>query len=259
MPQAPVAARAPSGGPEPEAKAPNNSGTQLTVFAGAASLPALQELGPLYEKTTGAKVDITFGGSGAILTQFAQEHYGDVYIPGSDDFMDRAEKQEAVIPETRTILVYLVPAICVPRGNPKGIKELQDLSREGLRVVIGHPDSVCLGDLAKNMLGEQKLWDRVEPRIASYAESCEAVLNTLLLGESDVVIGWDVWERQHPDKVEAVALPAELTRTRNVPAAVIKWSKQVEEAEKFIAFLTSDDAKTVWTKHGYAIKPPPGG
>lgn len=228
----------------------------VIVFAGAASKPALAELGPRYEAKSGVKVSMTFGGSGTVLTQFSQEQYGDVYIPGSDDFMDKAEKQGAVLPETRTKLAYLVPAICVAKGNPKNVRGLEDLARKDVRVVIGQPKSVCLGDIAQSVLTETGLWSKVKPRVASYAASCEDVLNLLVLGEADAVIGWDVFSRQQPEKVEMIALPKELARPRYIPGSIITWSKQREEAKAFISYLTSPEAKAVWAKYGYTISPP---
>jgi len=228
----------------------------VTVFAGAASKPALVELGPMYEAKTGVKVSITFGGSGAVLTQFSQEQYGDVYIPGSDDFMDKAEKKGAVLPETRTVLVYLVPAICVAKGNPKNIGELKDLAKSDVRVVLGQPKSVCLGDIADDALTQTALKEKVTPRVASYASSCEEVLNQLLLGEADAIIGWDVFARQQPEKVEMIPLPKELARPRNIPASVTKWSKQPEEAKAFIEYLTSAEAQGVFSERGYTVTPP---
>ena len=244
----------------PETKAPiqkaPDTGASLTVFAGAASKPALEPLAAMYEERTGTKVSITFGGSGAVLTQFSQEQYGDLYIPGSDDFMDKAEKKGAVLPETRTVLVYLVPVINVPKGNPKRITSLEGLAGDDLRVVIGDPETVCLGDIGKAMLTQAGVWGKVEPRIVSYATSCEDVLNALLLGEADAVIGWDVFARQHADEVEAIRLPEKLARTRNIPASVIKWSKDPEAAKAFIEFLASDEALKVWTEHGYTVEAP---
>ena len=234
------------------------SGTQspadaITVFAGAASKPALEQLCSVYRARSGVQVDVTFGGSGAVLTQFSQEQYGDVYIPGSDDFMDKAEAKGAVLKGTRTALIDLVPMICVAKGNPKGIQGLEDLAQNGLRVVIGEPKAVCLGDIAQQMLQAEGLWDKVEPRIVSYAGNCEDVLNTLLLGESDAVIGWDAWPRQYPEKVDGVSLPAEIARPRNIPAAVIKWSKQPEAAKAFIEFLTGEEAQRSFEEHGYTV------
>jgi len=252
---APPATSPPTAQAPPPASPTTQPAKTITVFAGAASKPALTDLGPMYEARAGAKVAITFGGSGAVLTQFAQEQYGDVYIPGSDDFMDRAEKKGAVVKDTRTVLVYLVPTICVAKGNPKKVHELKDLARGDLRVVIGQPKSVCLGDIAESALTDAGLWDKVKPHIASYASSCEDTVNNLLLGEADVIIGWDVFARQHPDKVESIPLSGRAARPRNIPASVIQWSKQPEEAKALIKFLASAEAQEVFSRHGYTLKP----
>jgi len=229
-------------------------GPALTVFAGAASKPALEVLAAVYQSKTGTKVDVTYGGSGSVLTQFSQERYGDLYVPGSDDFMDKAEKKRAVIQSSRTVLVYLVPTICVARGNPKHVRDLRDFTRQDLRVVIGEPQSVCLGAIAQEVLTQTGLWEKTKPRVVSYASSCEEVLNTLVLGEADAVVGWDVFARQQSRKVQAIALPAKLARPRNIPAAVITWSKQPDKAKGFIKFLVSDTARCVFKEHGYTVE-----
>lgn len=239
--------------PTPATGLPVVSDKTLTVFAGAAGKPPLEALANRFQEQHHVKVEMTFGGSGSVLKQFSQEKYGDLYIPGSDDFMATAEQQDAVLKDTRQALVELVPVICVAKGNPKKITGLSDFARPDVRVVIGEPKSVCLGAIAQEVLEKQDLWTKVQPKIASYASSCENVLNDLILGEADVIIGWDVFARQHPDKVEAVALPAGLTKSRNIPAAVIKWSQQPEEARAFIAFLADPANADLWTEHGYSL------
>lgn len=223
----------------------------LSVFAGAAPKPALEVLATNYQKEHGVKIETTYGGSGSVLTQFSQEHYGDVYVPGSDDFMDKAVAKGAVVKDTRAVLAYLVPVLSVPKGNPKNVKGLDDLTRKDLRVVIGKPESVCLGAIAQEVLTKQGLWTKVQPRVANYASSCEDVLNNLLLGEADVVLGWDSFARQHSDKVQTIALPKGLTKTRNIPAAVITWSKQAEAAKAFVQYLAQPENRKVWTDNGY--------
>lgn len=229
----------------------------LSVFAGAAPKPALDILAANYQKEHRVKIETTYGGSGSVLTQFSQEHYGDVYVPGSDDFMDKAVAKGAVAKDTRAILAYLVPVLSVPKGNPKNIKGLDDMARKDLRVVIGKPESVCLGAIAQEVLTKQGLWPKVQPHIANYASSCEDVLNNLLLGEADVVLGWDSFAKQHPDKVQTVALPKGLTKTRNIPAAVITWSKQSEAAKAFVQYLAAPENRQVWSDNGYT--PPTSG
>lgn len=226
----------------------------LTLFVGAASKPAMDELIRLYTERPGCLLEATFMGSGALLTQFATEKFGDVYVPGSDDFMDIAQERGAIIPETRRILAYLVPMILVEKGNPRGVRGLEDLARDDVRLVLAQPRVVCLGDISEEILADAGLLDRARANVASYATNCEETLNMLLLGEADAIIAWDAYPRQHPDRVEGIALPPHLVRVRNIPAAVITWSEQRDRAEEFIAFLASEDGKAVFRKHHYTVE-----
>ena len=46
---------------------------------------------------------------------------GDIYIPGSPDYMIKSENKKITDPATTKILAYLVPVIAVQHGNPRNI------------------------------------------------------------------------------------------------------------------------------------------
>ncbi len=60
---------------------------RLLVYVGAASKPPTEEAAGLFEKKTGIRVDLNIGGSGMILSQMKLTKMGDVYFPGSSDYM----------------------------------------------------------------------------------------------------------------------------------------------------------------------------
>ena len=72
----------------------------LMVFAGAASKPPTEEAAKAFEAKTGVKVDVIFGGSGYVLSQMMLGKKGDIYFPGSSDYMELAKKKDVVFPET---------------------------------------------------------------------------------------------------------------------------------------------------------------
>ena len=231
--------------------------TRLMVFAGAASKPPAQEAKKVYEKAhPDVQIDITFGGSGTILQQMMLEQIGDIYMPGSDDFMDKAEAKKAVIPETRKIVAYLIPTICVQHGNPKNIRSLADLARPGVTVGLAKPEAVCLGDASEVVLRKAGLLDEVKRNVITYALSCEQTQQLVQLGEVDAVIGWDAFKSWAPDKIDLVKIDPKYLRVHNIPAAVAVYSQQRAAAEKFIAFLTSKQGKRIFAKHGYSVTMP---
>lgn len=230
---------------------------RLVAFVGSASQPP----------TTGAKeafeamhpnitIDVTFGGSGTLLNQMMLEEMGDLYMPGSDDYMDKAEAQGAIVPETRTIVAYLVPAICVQNGNPKNIQSLADMGRPGVTVGLAEPGAVCLGDISNEALRSAGVEEQVKANCITYARSCAQTQQLVQLGEVDAIIGWDAFKSWAPDDIDIIVLAPEHLRVRNIPIAVSIYSEHREAAQEFIDFIASQEGKDIFARHGYCVTPP---
>jgi molybdate transport system substrate-binding protein len=222
------------------------------VFAGSASKPVLEEAALKFEEHSGVKVELHFSGSGRMLSEMMMSKSGDIYIPGSPDFMEKAEAYGVVYPETEKILAYLIPAILVKKGNPKDIHTLKDLAREGIRVGIAEPESVCVGLYAVEILEKNNLLTEVGKNIITRAESCSKTASLLLLDSVDALIGWRIFEKWHPDKIEAIYLDSsQIPRIAYIPAAISVYTKNREKAEKFIEFLSSSEGKRIFRSYGY--------
>ncbi len=236
---------------------------RLLVFAGAASKPATEEAARAFEKKTGVKVELVFGGSGYVLSQMMLGKQGDVYFPGSSDFMELAKKKGAIFPETERNVVYLVQAINVQKGNPKKIRSLRDLTRPGLRVAIANPEGVCVGlyaveTIEKHLTPAEKAAFR--KNLINYTESCEKTATAVSLKAVDAVIGWSVFEHWDPARIETIPLKKhEISRIGYIPAAVSAYTKNKALASKFIAFLISPEGQAVYRKYHYFMTPAEAG
>jgi len=227
---------------------------RLVVFAGAASQPATSEVAQLFTRQTGIRVDCSFGGSGTVLNQIRMEHYGDLYIPGSDDYMDKAEADGLVDPSTRKEICWLRPVICLPKGNPKGIRELSELSQPNMRVAIGDPKSVCLGSIAKAAMEEAGVYGAIRPRIVTFASDCQQIATLIRMGEVDAAVGYDVFQKQSPDDMDCIPIVG--VKMVSVPVAVVPFTKHRELALQFAAFISGPEGRKVFARHGYTIDQP---
>lgn len=228
------------------------AGHSLRVFAGSAIQPALEEVSRRFEARTGAEVLLHFGGSGAMLSQLSLTGRGDVYLPGSSDFMLRAREQGKVEPETEVRLAYLLPALLVAKGNPKQLHGLADLARPDVRVGMARPDTVCVGLYGVEAVERRGLGAAVRPRVSGYAESCAKAAQMLALGSVDAVLGWEVFTAWNPETVERVALaPGDIPRIGTIPAARVATSAEPELAAAFLSFLQGAEAQAVYRAHGY--------
>jgi molybdate transport system substrate-binding protein len=224
----------------------------IELFVGSATKPAIEEAAQVFEKKTGVKVLLHFGGSGKMLSEMKLAQRGDLYFPGSSDFMEIAKREKLVLPESEKIVAYLVPAINVPAGNPKNIRSLEDLARPGLKVGIARPDSVCVGLYGVEILERAGLSERVRPNIVTHAESCEKTAQLVALGTVDAVLGWEVFHFWQPDKIDTVLLkPDEIARIGYLPIAVSSLSQQRPSAQQFIDFLVGAEGQAVFKKWHY--------
>lgn len=234
-------------------------GQELYVFAGAASKPPTEEAAKAFEKKTGVKVNLNFGGSGFVLSQMKIAKKGDIYFPGSSDYMEAAKKERLVFPETERNVVYLVPAINVQRGNPKAIKTLKDLLQPGLRVAIANPEGVCVGLYAveiieKNMNPAEKA--AFKKNLVNYTESCEKTATAISLKAADAVIGWSVFEHWDPERIQTVALKkGEIPRIGYIPIAISQFATNRALAQSFIDFILSKEGLAIFRKYNYFMSP----
>jgi molybdate transport system substrate-binding protein len=232
---------------------PSLEGKSLELFIGSASKPATEEAAAVFEKKTRCEILLHFGGSGKMLSDMSLAERGDLYFPGSSDFMAKAVAKKLVVPETEKIVVYLIPAINVPAANPKNIQKLSDLAKEGVRVGIARPDTVCVGLYAVEVLEKNGLLAKVKPNIVAQQSSCARTANLAAIGVGvDAILGWRVFEYWNPEKIKTILLEKEqVPRIGYIPIAQSVFCKQPEVARAFVSFLLSEEGKAIFRKWHY--------
>lgn len=234
-----------------------SASNRILIYAGAASKPATEEIVKGFKEKTGVAADVIFGGSGFVLSQMKLSKKGDLYFPGSSDFMELAKKAALVFPESERIVVYLVSAINGQKGNPKGIYSLRDLTKDGIRVAIANPEMVCVGTYAaeiieKNFTQSEKA--KFKKNLVNYTESCEKTASVISLRAVDAVIGWRVFQYWDPERIESILLkPEAISRIGYIPIAISRFTEDRITAQKFIDFLLSSHGKATFQKYHYLM------
>jgi len=223
----------------------------VVVFAGSASQPPLEDAVEVFQAKTGIPVILHMGGSGAMLSQIRLTGHGDLYIPGSPDYMEKAQAF-GLVGNDVAILAYLVPALLVPEGNPQGIIGLRDLGRTGLRVGLADPDGVCVGLYAVEILEVNELASSVWPNLKGMVESCAKAASMIPLKLVDVVIGWREFASWKPEMMDAILLePEQIPRLAYIPAARLLNAGNPPGADAFVEFLKSSEGQAIFRKWGY--------
>ncbi len=224
----------------------------LLIMCGSANRPPMREIADLYERETGVTVQLLYGSGGGLLAQIALTRKGDIYLPGSPDYIVKARKKHLIFPESTKRVCYLIPAIITPKGNPRGIKTLQDLGKSGIKIAIGNPDTVCMGSYAIELLEKNNLLNQVMKNVAVYGGSCSKTANLAALNKVDAIIGWRVLHFWNPETMQYIPIEKKsLTRISYVPISIPIYARDRKEAQKFIDFVVSEKGKNIYRKHGY--------
>jgi molybdate transport system substrate-binding protein len=227
---------------------------EILVFAAAGTKPAIDEAAKLFEQKTGTKVTINYGGGGEVLSNMALAKTGDVYSAPEQRFMEAATEKGAVDPKTIRSVAYMIPVIAVAKGNPKGITNLTDLTRPGIRVAITRPETTLLGKYAPEIFRKAGLAEAIEKNIVTQAARPDSLLTMLIMGQVDAGIIWHYFGTTASNDVDIIWIPKEyVTGIGEIQAAVSTYSQEAKTAQKFIDLLVSSEGKEIFKKNGYII------
>lgn len=232
-----------------------NITSRLTVSSAASLKDVMEEIKPLYEqKHSQAKLTYNFGSSGSLQQQIEQGAPVDVFISAANKQMDALEKKGLLLTGTRRNLVSNQMVLIVPANqnqNKVQIKNFTDLTNKNIgRIALGEPQSVPAGKYAQEVLNHYKIADQVNAK-AVYAKDVRQVLNYVATGNVDAGIVY-LTDAKIENKVKVAAIAPSGSHSPVVyPIAVIKDSKNPQESQKLINFLTTSEIQKIFTKYGF--------
>jgi molybdate transport system substrate-binding protein len=225
----------------------SGSANEIKVFAAASLTAAFTELGQQYTSANGGtKVSFNFAGSQALATQIQQAAPADVFASADTTNMDKVKDLVGTPQNFASNLLQIV----VEKGNPKGVKTLDDLANPDLKVVLAAPD-VPAGKYAAEALNTAKV--TVKP--VSEEDNVKAVVTKVSLGEADAGIVYVTDVTAGGDKVQGVDIPKDQNVTATYPIASVKAGKAQDKAQAFMDLVLSDQGQQVLKQYGFL--PPP--
>lgn len=225
---------------------------ELTFFCGSAVKVPMDEIIKNYQEEKNIKVNVIYGGSGTLLAQMELSKKGDLYLCGSPDYIEIGERKKLLIKNTARLVAYLIPAIIVPKDNPKNISSLEDLAKTNVKLGMGNPETVCLGLYGIELLEKNNLLEKVIPNVVVFAKSCEDTATLAVLKKVDAILGWDVFESWNPDDVKWIRIaPEKIPRISYIPIAIPVFVRNRELADDFINYILSDKGRKIFKKWGY--------
>ena len=152
----------------------------INVFAAASLTDSFKQIGKDFEAANpGSTVVFNFGGSPALATQINEGAPADVFASASPTTM-KTVTDAGNGDGTPVVFVKNQLVIAVPKGNPKGITGLSDLTKPDVKVALC-AEAVPCGAAAKKALDTAKV--TLTP--VTLEQDVKAALSKVTLGEVD--------------------------------------------------------------------------
>jgi molybdate transport system substrate-binding protein len=222
----------------------------LTVSAAVSLTEALEDVGSAYRTAGGGPVSFNIAGSNVLSRQVVSGAPVDVFISADDAQMDVVERAQLLVPGTRTPVVANQLVVIVGTKAPP-ITSVGGLAAEDFRrIAIGDPAAVPAGVYAKQYLDRAGLWPRLESKIVPTA-NVRAALAAVQNGSADAAIVYATDAKTVPNLRPAVMISGPESPRIVYPAAVIKTTRRMASATRFVEFLRGPVAQAIFERHGF--------
>lgn len=215
----------------------------LLVFAASSLKGAFTELAAESGAIdSGAAVEFSFAGSADLLAQLTAGARADVFATADAATMDRAAAAGMVsdpIPfATNTLTIAVAP------GNPKGIRNLGDLSR--VTVVACAPRVPCGAALVR-----AESASAVDVNPVSEENSVTDVLNKVLTGQADAGLVYVTDVRAAAGRVDEVPLHGSARAVNTYWIAVTRTATDPAAARRFVELLNGPAGREALNRAGF--------
>ena len=225
-----------------------SSGTsgKLTVLAAASLTGTFNQIGKDFEAANpGVTVTFSYAGSSALAQQITSGAPADVFASASPATM-KTVTDAGDATGTAAVFVKNQLVIAVPKGNPKGVEALADLTRPALKVALCATQVPC-GAAAQKALAAAGL--KVTP--VTQEQDVKAALSKVKLGEVDAALVYRTDAKAAASDVEGIEFPESVQAINDYPIVALKSAPNPAAAAAFVAFVQTEPEIKVLTDAGF--------
>jgi molybdate transport system substrate-binding protein len=214
---------------------------RVSVFAASSLTEILQGLDP--------DAEFNFAGSDDLARQIKEGAVADVYAAASPRYPD--ELFAAGLIEQPQIFATNKLVLIVPKSNPAGIQSVDDLGRDGVKLVIG-AEGVPISDYTRQVLenmGESEVLDNV----VSEEDDVKGVVGKVSLGEADAGFVYATDVKPVADQVKVIEFPDAAQATVEYPIAVVEDAQNPEAAREFVELVLGPAGQGALAEAGFGL------
>jgi len=237
-------------GPGGGAAADDGAGTTLTVYAAASLTATFEQIGQEFEAThDGVEVTLSFAGSSDLAAQIQEGAPADVFASADEANMAKVA-DDGLAGAGPVAFASNTLEIAVPAGNPAGIEDLDDLTGDGVNLVVCAPEVPC-GAATQEVAAA----GGVALAPVSEERSVTDVLAKVTTGEADAGLVYVTDVAGAGAAVEGIELPESSSAVNVYPIAPVAGSTHADLAQEFVDLVLAETGQSLLRDAGFAPAP----
>jgi molybdate transport system substrate-binding protein len=219
---------------------------QVVVFAAASLTDAFSGMETAFEDANpGVDVEIMVAGSSALREQLLDGAPGDVFA--SANIQNLTPLIDAgLVTEPHQWFATNSLQIAVPKGNPIGVRGLDDFARENLFIGLCAPAVPC-GELARQSLERAG----VVPSVDTDEPNVRALAVKIAAGELDAGLVYQTDVIANAGSLDGINMSPEHVITVDYPLARLDEAPNPAGAMLFIDFVLSERGQSIMQQYGF--------
>jgi molybdate transport system substrate-binding protein len=220
---------------------------RLTVFAAASLTDVIPKIDP--------RPRYGFAGSDQLAFQIQQDAPADIFAAASPKYPELLYQQGLV--EKPIVFATNTLVLIVPKSNPAGIHTVNDLTKPGIKLVVGDP-SVPVGSYTRTVLKNLGISDAALKNVVSNETDVRDVLAKVALGDADAGFVYITDAKTVQGQVAVIAIRASAQPQVIYEAAVVKSSNYKAADYAFLTKLIRPAAQKTLERYGFGPRPKAG-
>jgi molybdate transport system substrate-binding protein len=214
----------------------------------------MTEIAKIIEKKHDCTIQIIQGGSKDLYQSLASSKKGDIYLPGSDSYRKNNLKDGYLLDQK--YIGYNQAAIFVSKGNPKGIKKLDDILNEEFATILCNPKSGSIGKMTKKLLtkhGGEEFFEEAYDLAVLIGTDSRNLNKAIIEKKVDMAINWRAtgfWP-ENKKFIDVIELDEKVAPKKKLVLNLLKFSKNKKIVKDFMEFSASPEGQAIMKKYGF--------
>jgi molybdate transport system substrate-binding protein len=214
----------------------------------------MMEISKIIEKKYNCNIKIIQGGSKDLYKSLALSKQGDIYLPGSDSYRKNNIKDGYLLDSQ--YIGYNKAAIFVQKGNPKNVKNMDDLLNEEIATVLCSPNSGSIGKMTKKLLVSYKgedFFDEAYDLAVEIGTDSRNLNKALIEKKVDMTINWRAtgfWD-ENSKYIDIIEIDEKYAPKKKLVLNLLKFSKHPEIVKAFMEYAASKDGQEIMQRYGF--------